>query len=1232
MKVNEKIQPNKVNAPTLFVGVGGVGSRIVKGVAKLSVKDDTSNIRFIVMDTDANDLLQMNKGIKITAVQTSSPSTVGEYLECDADAKENWFPENEMLNPKPVSEGAGQIRAISRLALDATIESGNIKKLHKEIDALFLKDGGAFKQAIRVVIASAATGGTGSGMAMETAMLIREYVKKNYPSAAAMIRGFFVMPSVLDKVIDTKSEKESQRCNGYATIKEINAFMMKGSGFFDTVPELRRYKDLHISVPGSSGEIEKLSCLPFDFCFLMDSTDANTSTMNTKEEYESFAAQALYEQNIGPMRSRCSSMEDNILKLCIDPDKLGRCRFGGIGASALIYPYEEIRDYIALNWAREAIIGSSSNDNLSEAQKRDLLNESWMQYDAKFKEKKKEQDENPNASSENLDIEKEYVEAVVEGASPSSGNNFTARLWNNNIEPKINEITKSDGSGMQSTDIDFIISSDIGLTKTKRVAFNYLAKIIAQVVGNSIETAIPGFKVNLSSAEEMSTEGGQSHVDRFDNIETLERISKNEEVLVAGQTLARAIFSSKSSVSKEGLGEYMLERYLSVNGKALHPNAARYLLYELSSVLKNAQTQFKKFSDLNGYKEKLAEIKGDGKGDKGIFQVKTVKAIGKENNLREMCEACDDSNLYGGTPSGDSCEDMLTAYYTAVYQQILCMVGMGVCSIAVDAVNGIITAYQKFYDTFNSKVLTIESKKEDILTSVSEERGDYILYLFNNKKYLDALCKMVQRPSDTGIEASELYAKIFESVRNNYYIGKRESILNYETKEDVFDDVIIEYYKKRVEESCSTINVDGILQAVKLEFKIKNALELEETSEALRDAKAAELSVKENLDKYINDKIAKCRNLASPGIAKHDHEENREVDTMVCSEDTEDGDGIRVLDYIPRAEKSNTVSAYELRFFRSIYNIMPTQIAKLSAPKTNDKYAAVMDDLDTLKTAGDYFKVYHQYMDRIGPDSKSSAVITPHIDRRWNAICELPELDLEFQKKLMKKIHKAFLYGFIYNRIILRLISEGSGSEKAYRYIDDEEKVHDLVVSNGTRCDILYEVLDALYFDRKAVSILCNYVADVQKRLKADGCKSYEESEFFKKLNVLNCGKFLNIENSTVNEQKTSIFEIALGYANAVPAQNKDESELRTMIEAIIEIIYSEIALCSSNADTVRTKTAVVVIEHYNLLIENYKSNSHYYRTGIFSDEVIQNIITGAIISFLKSNDLLKMRDQLKEF
>ena len=32
-----------------------------------------------------------------------------------------------------------------------------------------------------------------------------------------------------------ESERESQRRNAYATIKEINAFMMKGSGFFKAI-------------------------------------------------------------------------------------------------------------------------------------------------------------------------------------------------------------------------------------------------------------------------------------------------------------------------------------------------------------------------------------------------------------------------------------------------------------------------------------------------------------------------------------------------------------------------------------------------------------------------------------------------------------------------------------------------------------------------------------------------------------------------------------------------------------------------------------------------------------------------------------------------------------------------------------------------------------------------------------------------------------------------------------
>ena len=39
-------------------------------------------------------------------VQTSTKQTVGEYLDKDTYARDNWFPVNKILNRKTLSEGA----------------------------------------------------------------------------------------------------------------------------------------------------------------------------------------------------------------------------------------------------------------------------------------------------------------------------------------------------------------------------------------------------------------------------------------------------------------------------------------------------------------------------------------------------------------------------------------------------------------------------------------------------------------------------------------------------------------------------------------------------------------------------------------------------------------------------------------------------------------------------------------------------------------------------------------------------------------------------------------------------------------------------------------------------------------------------------------------------------------------------------------------------------------------
>ena len=99
---------------------------------------------------------QLNAKSKIYWVQTSNTQTVGSYLDYDEEARKKWFPKNAVMYDKTVSEGAGQVRAISRLALNSTIKTGKIRPLYDSIDDLFRKTGKDMKQAMRVVIASTA--------------------------------------------------------------------------------------------------------------------------------------------------------------------------------------------------------------------------------------------------------------------------------------------------------------------------------------------------------------------------------------------------------------------------------------------------------------------------------------------------------------------------------------------------------------------------------------------------------------------------------------------------------------------------------------------------------------------------------------------------------------------------------------------------------------------------------------------------------------------------------------------------------------------------------------------------------------------------------------------------------------------------------------------------------------------------------------------------------------------
>ena len=197
-------------APTLLVGLGGTGSKIVLRVSRLVTESQRRHIGFTIFDTDINELREIREANPfVHTIQTSTRLSVGEYLNIDTHARDEWFPVNAILNSKTLTEGAGQVRAISRLALDTAIRAGNMNVLHTAIENLYKVEEEDSEQALRVVIVSSLAGGTGSGLILPVALYIKNFLATRFQQSANIIRGFFILPEVFFEVIRGQTERNN---------------------------------------------------------------------------------------------------------------------------------------------------------------------------------------------------------------------------------------------------------------------------------------------------------------------------------------------------------------------------------------------------------------------------------------------------------------------------------------------------------------------------------------------------------------------------------------------------------------------------------------------------------------------------------------------------------------------------------------------------------------------------------------------------------------------------------------------------------------------------------------------------------------------------------------------------------------------------------------------------------------------------------------------------------------
>ena len=1132
----EIIKENVVAAPTLFIGVGGTGCNIVKRVAEMCRPGEVENINFVCLDTNVNDLSSVKgSDANIYYVQTSNTQTVGDYLDYDQDALKNWFPKNAVMYDKTVSEGAGQVRAISRLALNATIKTGHIKPLYSAIDDLFRKDGKELKQAMRVVMVSTASGGTGSGIVLPLAMFVRDYVNTKYPNTSLIVRSVILLPETLDSVIDSTAERESQRRNAYATVKEINAFMMKGSGFMDVGDdELSRYRNLHIdfSVPGTD-ELKSLSLLPFDFCFLMDGQNAEDTTMISLDQYKIQAAQALYEQNIGPMQKNAFSVEDNIIKEMSNPGNFGRNRFGGIGAGVVRYPYEEIADYVAYGWAMDAVGGEG------EAAK-------WSKYDNAYEVVKREA------------IKKGLAQSEI----PTRG------------EVYINKLKTATDNFSKDLNSQFLKDAE------KRVK-NFFKALEDEIIRSlSGDTSIRGARddaAELASEIDYNVEENKGRAaENKEKLRTYEAVLRANAKKVA-ENAAESLFINEAKTINEKKPHTLEFLLKNAFGDVCHPNAARYVLYmvklEMDKRLKSAN------SNLNNVVLPRLELYAPDAHDSGMFDVKIKGNKKVEVSLDELCEAEMNPEQYskiamklkGAENVYPKLNESFTDYYKQIKEFGELTAKLEAYKFGSEYLEDLCKMYENFFFSFGDKVTALARKQDDMVDSLKFRKGDSTYNVCSSRALLDELVRSTASKGEEGaMLESELNAEIFDAVKSNV-VFEREirnaDIVENDRSIDIFDDILIGYFKKDVRRKCEeNINVN-IIEALALENRLNSRLKMREEQGS---KKVIDKVTNEDNLRHIRSMIAMGERLAAPGIQRLRNEESREVKLCAYNQSLSEMRAYRISELLPKGAAVDTISRYELHFFNALYNLTPDKLSK---------FAARSETETGVNEAGLYHNAYINYSHNIGPDSTKNSCISTHIDKRWDSLSAMPELDFGFQKDQMMKIHQALIYGLVHRAIAARHISTAAGGKKVFKYENSDERYVNMVVSNGTLCDEFYEILDSLYISPAIIKDM-----DVIKEKK-------RARDRVKNSNYVNTTFAKDVEEfciETVHPGPTSLLEIPLMLYNSMPNSLRFIDEITGVVEAVVKTIKDELAIWE-NSDDAKFILCDLLKKQFMLLMDNFE-------------------------------------------
>ena len=338
---------------TILIGLGGTGKEALLRAKRKYIEtfgEVPPLVKFLLIDTTpaVTDRLEITDPDGKTKTVALSPDEVL-YIEARGasllpkvnDEIREWFPPQADLKANIIS-GAGQIRALGRLALFANARSvydclrelvsdaRNYKAERFSKDWRYAYE--PFSPHLTVCVVASLAGGTGSGIFLDVAMILRDMLKDEEQLFAYLL---------LPDIYVNRPGTQNVEANAYAALKELDYHMSLQETY-------------HYTFGGRDIEVRKK---PFDMVFLVNRENRAGKTFNEISDMAELLGLSVFFMS-GPLGKEQADLFDNIVMQLAEQQGTyyGRkAHYASIGAAELQFRPERLRSEGKTEVARKLV-------------------------------------------------------------------------------------------------------------------------------------------------------------------------------------------------------------------------------------------------------------------------------------------------------------------------------------------------------------------------------------------------------------------------------------------------------------------------------------------------------------------------------------------------------------------------------------------------------------------------------------------------------------------------------------------------------------------------------------------------------------------------------------------------------------------------------------------------------------------------------------------------------------